>query len=95
MMIFLVMLRLEKEMYIRVVGLVWFAGSVPLVAAYIRHGILTPETGAASALACLPAFIGMFVGQRLRRRINQRTFRTVLMLFLLATGLNLLRRAFF
>jgi hypothetical protein len=95
MMIYFVMLRLSKEMYIQTVGLVWFAASIPLVVAYVQHGILTVESTTISAFACLPAFIGLFAGQKLRHRFNQRTFRRILLAFLFLSGLNLLRRALF
>lgn len=95
MMMYFVTLRLPKEMYIRSVGLVWFVASIPLVFAYVRHGILTVESTTISAMACIPAFIGLIAGQRVRNRINQRAFRTILLVFLFLSGLNLLRRAIF
>ena len=95
MMIYFVMLRLPKDTYIRTVGLVWFSASIPLVGAYIQNGLLTQQTATLSALACLPSFLGLAVGQWLRSRINQEMFRKVLLLFLFLSSLNLIRRAFF
>jgi uncharacterized membrane protein YfcA len=93
MMMYFVMLRLPKEIYIQAVGLVWFIASIPLVAAYVRYGILTTHTASLSAIACVPGAAGFFVGQQLRKRINQELFRTLLLWFLLLAGLNLIRRA--
>ncbi len=73
----------------------WFVASISLVVAYIRHGILTVETATMSAAACLPAFIGLVIGQMIHPRINQRMFRRILLVFMLVSGLNLLRRAIF
>jgi uncharacterized membrane protein YfcA len=95
MMMYFVTLRLPKEMYIRTVGLVWFVASIPLVIAYVRYGILTVESTTLSAVACIPAFVGMIAGQKVRQRINQRGFRTILRVFLFVSGLNLVRRTFF
>ena len=95
MMMYFVMLRLSKEDFIRSVGLVWFAASVPLVAGYVANGILTAESAQLSALACIPAFVGLWLGQWLRRFIDQETFRKVLLLTLFLIGLNLIRRALF
>lgn len=95
MMIYFVMLRLRKEDYIQAVGLVWFIASIPLVIAYVRYGILTAETALLSALACIPGFIGLAVGQALRKYINQQAFTKLLLLFLFLVSLNLLRRAIF
>lgn len=63
MMMYFVMLRLPKESYIQAVGIVWFIASVPLVLAYMRYGILTLETAKWSALACIPGFLGLAIGQ--------------------------------
>ncbi len=93
MMIYFVMLRLPKEDYIQAVGLVWFIASIPLVIAYARYGILTAETALLSGLACIPGFIGLAIGQALRKYINQQAFTKLLLLFLFLVSLNLLRRA--
>ena len=95
MMMYFVMLRLTKDVYIQAVGLVWFIASIPLVIAYIRYGILTFQTTLLSIIMCIPGAIGFLVGQKLRRRINQKLFRTLLLWFLLLVGLNLIRRAIF
>ncbi len=93
MMIYFVMLRLPKEAYIQAVGLVWFVAAIPLVVAYVRYGILNAETASLSALACVPGFVGLAVGQLVRKHINQELFRKLLLMFLFLVGLNLLRRA--
>ncbi len=95
MMIYFVMLRLPKEDYIQAVGLVWFIASIPLVIAYVRYGILTAETALLSLLACIPGFVGLAIGQALRKHINQQAFTKLLLLFLFLVSLNLLRRAIF
>jgi uncharacterized membrane protein YfcA len=95
MMIYFVMLRLPKEDYIQAVGLVWFIASIPLVIAYVRYGILTTDTALLSTLACVPGFVGLAIGQALRKHINQQAFTKLLLLFLFLVSLNLLRRAIF
>lgn len=95
MTMYFIMIRLPKEEFIRAVGLVWFAGSVPLLLGYIDNGILTPRTAQMSMLAALPAFAGLWLGQRLRNLIPQETFRKVVLLALFVIGLNLIRRALF
>ena len=95
MVMYFIMIRLPKEAFIRAVGLVWFAGSLPLVLGYIDNGILTARTAQMSALAALPAFAGLWLGQWLRGRIPQETFRKVVLLALFVIGLNLIRRALF
>ncbi len=95
MTMYFVMLRLPKDTFVRAVGLVWFAASIPLVIAYVENGILTGETAPLSLLACVPAFAGLWTGQKIRGRINPETFRKALLITLFVIGLNLIRRAVF
>jgi len=48
-----------------------------------------------SAGACVPAMVGLWGGQKIRKRIPQESFRKVLMATLFVIGLNLIRRAIF
>lgn len=95
MMMYLVMLKLDKDTWIRTVGLIWFAGSVPLTVAYWQNGILNADTAPLSAYACVPGMIGIRIGELVRDRIPQETFRKVMLAALVVIGLNLIRRAVF
>ena len=91
---YLLALGLEKEEFIQAVGLLYFAGSVPLALFYWVHGVLGPDNVGWSGLACLPVFLGLAAGQWLRGRVGQATFHKVVLGVLFLVGLNLLRRAF-
>lgn len=93
MVMYFVTLNLDKDTFIRTVGLVWFCASIPLVLAYWRHGILTPDRALWAAAGCVPAFVGLAAGQWLRGRVDQNLFRRALLIVLLIIGLNLVRRA--
>jgi len=95
MMMLFVMLKLDKDDWVQTVGLVWFVGSVPLTYAYWQNGMLNPETAPMSLYACLPGMLGIWIGEVIRRRINQDTFRRVMLLALFVIGANLVRRAIF
>ena len=95
MMMLFVMLKLDKDDWVQTVGLVWFVGSVPLTYAYWQNGMLNSETAPMSLYACLPGMLGIWIGEVIRRRINQDTFRRVMLLALFVIGANLIRRAIF
>ena len=95
MMMYLMMLKLDKDTWVRTVGMVWFAGSVPLAIAYWQNGVLNPDNFWLSAYACVPSMIGIRIGEKLRDRINQEMFRKALLVILFIIGLNLIRRAVF
>jgi len=91
---YLLALDLKKEEFVQAVGILFFAGSAPMMVFYWFHGVLRPDNVGWSALACLPVFLGLAVGQWVRGRVDQDTFRKVLLALLFVVGLNLLRRAF-
>jgi uncharacterized membrane protein YfcA len=88
-------LDMPKETFIRAIGLVYFAGSIPLVLAYVDNGILNAATAPLSAAACVPTMAGLALGARLRRLFDQRVFRNAVLIVFCALGLNLIRRAIF
>jgi uncharacterized protein len=45
--------------------------------------------------AVVPSFLGLWVGQRLRRRVPQALFRKLVLLALLAIGAKLIDKGFF
>ena len=95
MTMYFVMLKLPKDTFVQTVGLAWFAFSLPLVVAYWRNGIFSGDVIYLSAYACIPGMIGIRIGEAIRDRIDQDTFRKVMLVMLLLIGLNLIRRALF
>ncbi len=95
MMMYFVLLKLDKDTWVRVVGLVWFTGSLPLTYAYWQNGMLNAETTPLSVFACAPGMVGILIGEYIRKFIDQETFAKVLLIALLLIGLNLIRRAVF
>lgn len=95
MMMLLMMLKLDKDEWVRTIGLVWFSGAVPLTIAYWQNGVLNADTAPLSAYACIPGMVGIRIGELVRDRIPQDTFRKVLLAALVIIGLNLIRRAVF
>ena len=95
MMMYFVMLKLPKDTFVRTVGLAWFSLAVPLTFAYWRNGIFAGDVITLSFAACVPGMIGIRIGEKIRNKIDQETFRKVMLVILLIIGLNLIRRAVF
>jgi len=93
LIMYLVALGLRKENFVGSYGLIALAGSVPLVLSYIGVGLMGTTEFGASALALVPVLTGVFVGERLRKRIDADLFRKVLLIVLIVLGMNLIRRA--
>jgi uncharacterized membrane protein YfcA len=95
MMMYFVMLKLDKDTFVRTVGLAWFSLAVPLTFAYWRNGIFAGDIIGLSFAACVPGMIGIRIGEKIRDKIDQETFRKVMLVILFIIGLNLIRRAVF
>jgi len=93
LIMYLVELGMRKENFVGSYGLIALAGSVPLVLSYIGVGLMGTTEFGASALALVPVLTGVFVGERLRKRIDADLFRKVLLIVLIVLGMNLIRRA--
>lgn len=95
MVMYFLMLKLDKDTFVRAVGLIWFIGAIPLSLAYWQNGLLNEKTLPISVAICLPGVLGTWIGERIRARINQEVFRKALLVMLFIIGCNLIRRAFF
>lgn len=87
-------LRLEREALIQALGLSFTVSTLALATGLWWHGAFAPGQWGLSALAILPALLGMAAGQWLRQRISPAAFRRGFLLCLLALGLELASRPF-
>jgi len=95
MMMYFILLRLPKDTFVRVVGMIWTLGAIPLALSYWANGLLNDETAPLSVYACVPGMAGILIGEVIRKKIDQDTFRKVMLVALFIIGLNLIRRAAF
>ncbi|WP_415234684.1 sulfite exporter TauE/SafE family protein [Pseudorhodobacter sp.] len=86
-------LGVAKREMLRVQGVVFLLGSVMLLMAHIKSGVVTGPNAVFSAALVVPAIIGMVVGIRVGDRMDQARFRWWTQVLLVLTGLNLMRRA--
>jgi uncharacterized membrane protein YfcA len=94
LMLYLVWLRLPKDLFVIAVSLMYFVGATGLLAGLVLFGV-TQFTGLGlSVLGCVPVFAGLWLGQHLRVRLDERRFARLLLAVYLATGLSFLAKAF-
>ena len=86
---------MERDVLVQAMGILFTLSTLALAAALGGNGLLNAELGILSAAALAPAIAGMVIGQKVRTKLSEARFRTVLFLALLAMGvhlsLNLLR----
>lgn len=90
---FLFMLKLDKDVWVQSISGLYLLGSVPLVLFYFNNGVLNGTTIWLSVAACVPAMAGLLIGERIRPFINEALFRKTLLIALFIVGLNMVRRA--
>lgn len=90
--LYLQALRLPKDQFIQAMGIAFTVSAAAMSAAMLQRGLLTVEIGLLSVVALAPAFLGMYLGRRLRNRLDEALFRKVFFSALLVLGLYLIGR---
>jgi len=90
--LYLMAIDTPKARQMVVQGVIYGAGSVVLVLAHLRSGILNSETVWFS-MAMLPAaLIGMAIGFQVQDRMDQALFKKATLIVLVVAGINLIRK---
>ena len=80
--IYLAARRIPKEEFVRVSGLIFFIGSIPLLLAYLAQGHLNKELSIFSMFLLLPTFVGFWLGEKIRNKMSEIVFKKfILVLF--------------
>ena len=92
-MMYLAGLRLKKHEFVASVSQYFVAGNIGLTFGLLGYGGATPRDLAISAAATLPAYAGLWVGQHIQARLDERRYAGLLYILYLATGVSFLSRA--
>jgi uncharacterized protein len=92
---YLIAADLPKIELVRAQSLSFLLGSVVLLFAHLRSGVLNPVTLPASAWMVVPTMLAMVAGYRVHDRLDPVRFRKLTLAVLVLSGLNLVRRALF
>jgi uncharacterized protein len=84
--IYLQSLGMSRDAFIQSLGVLFSISTVALGLALRGQGFLSPELAALSSGAVIPAIVGMLLGQLVRRRLSEATFRKVFFAGLLVFG---------
>ncbi len=90
--LYLIAIDTPKARQMVVQGVIYGAGSVVLVLAHLRSGLLNGETVWFSAAMLPAALTGMAVGMRLQDRMDAALFKKVTLVVLVVAGINLIRK---
>ncbi len=77
---------LSRDALVQAMGVLFTASTVALAVALEGNSLLTPTLGLVSVAAVIPAAIGMFLGQRVRRGLSEARFRKIFFIGIFALG---------
>lgn len=85
--IYLQALGLDRNILVQSLGITFLLMTCVLAVSLSSHDLLPADSGLLSALALIPAGLGMMAGQRIRNHISEELFRKIFFWALLADGL--------
>jgi uncharacterized membrane protein YfcA len=86
-------LGLSRDAFVQALGMTFMVISVTLVLALSRYSLMSKETAFVSALALVPTMIGVFVGQRVRKKLSEVQFRLIVLIAVGLAGVYMIVRA--
>ena len=75
--LYLQALGFSRDVFIQAMGVLFTVSTVALAGSMSGRGLLTADLGLLSMVGLIPAFAGMYIGQRVRKRLSEERFRQV------------------
>jgi uncharacterized membrane protein YfcA len=86
---FLLSIELDKNLFVQTINISFTVSSLVMLAGLYRLQMLDGPLLLGSAVGILPVAAGIYLGGRIRRRLAERLFRTLVLGLLVVLGLNL------
>ena len=80
-------LRLGRDAFVQALGITFCTISLTLGVMLTRERLFTGDVAVVSAAALIPTILGMLVGQRLRRHLDEARFRRLFFYGLIVSGI--------
>jgi uncharacterized membrane protein YfcA len=93
--LYLQALGMERDALVQAMGVLFTVSTGVLAAALAGSNLLSMEMGVLSGVALVPSFLGMVLGQRIRRLLPESRFRKVFFTALLILGAYIIMRNLF
>ena len=92
-LVYLQGMGLTRQQFIQAMGLFFVTLSITLGISLGRHDLITGEIAIVSLVACLPALLGMRIGEKFRGTLSDRTFRLLFFLAVAGVAIVILLRS--
>ena len=92
---FLAAQRLDKDIFVRHISFLYLVCVSILIVLLIQKGVMTPAMLVPALIAIGLTHTGLEIGRLLRGRVNGDAFQKAILIVMVLSGLNLLRKALF
>ena len=92
---YFVSLKMQKDVFVGTIAIVFLFFATTLYTTMAINGTLNLNNIYSSVIISFPVMAGVFIGNKVRKLINLRTFEIALTLCLILIGLNLIRKGLF
>ena len=93
LIVYLLALRIPKDEFVSALALMYFLGSFALYGSLAFAEVLTLEVAAVSAVGAVIIALMIFIGQKLRDRLDEDRYRKLVLVLLFLVGCDLIRRS--
>jgi len=87
---YLLMKNVKPKQFVDVSGFLIMIGCIPVSIGYIATGVFQPNMFIYGALGSVIGIIGFQIGEKLRNKINAKTFRNLLLVFFSFSAINMI-----
>lgn len=95
LIVYLLALRLPKDEFVSALALMYFLGSIPLYGSLAFSDILTSDVALISGIGACIIGLMILMGQKIRDHLNEKCYRSLVLILLFFIGVDLVRRAIF
>lgn len=85
--------QMPRDQLVQAMGILFTLSTIGLTASLGAQSILTPKLALLSLAGLVPTIIGMLVGTWIRKRISEKTFKSIFLVALGALGLYIFMRS--
>ncbi len=93
LIIYLMALKLEKDVFVTSISLIFLITMLALNGAMMAYGVIGTRDILISFILLVPTFLGMLIGRRLRNSINTKIFYRLVLAVLVISAVSLWRKA--
>lgn len=85
---------LDRNQLVQAMGMLFSVSTLALAIALQQHDLFSFQLGALSILAVLPAILGMWIGQHIRKALSEDYFRKVFYISILLLGIYIMAKSY-